>query len=70
MPKPEELMHHAASTVEYYMHRGYEDIADRFEVEPGSPEHVELCKALLPDFVQACAQDFDTAVCHLAGNVT
>lgn len=46
----------------HLMNRGRIQIASMFGVEEGSPEHTELCKALLPTFLSTAAVHFKEGV--------
>lgn len=41
--------------VNLFLDKGTIFIAEYFQVEPRSAEHIKLCKALLPAYMQACA---------------
>lgn len=58
----EDMMRQAAHTADYYLDRGRDYIAGAFNVEPNSPEHIDLCKSLLPAYLDACAADYAMAM--------
>ncbi len=45
----------SADIVNLYLEQGTNFIASFFDLEQCSPEHIKLCKALLPAYLTACA---------------
>jgi len=56
------LMKQAKMTVHDYMLDGAISVSEVFNLEFGSAAHIEVCKAILPQYIRACAVDYDTSI--------
>ena len=59
---PEDYMRQAHMTAGVYMNRGIEDISFAFNVPMFSREHLDLCKSILPSYMQVAAKDFEVGM--------
>ena len=51
-------------TASVYMSQGIQDVCDAFDCGYMTKEHIELCKALLPAYMQAASHDYQVSMEH------